>query len=246
MQGSYEWIFGRHPVQTVLEIQGHSVKEILCVKTVFDDIKNICDEQNLDIKIQIVNKEKLAELAQSPQHQGVIAKAPIIQPKSEKEVLQWCKTTKKKPLLLILDGIEDPHNLGACIRSAASFGVDWLITPKDKSVGLKPSVRKIACGMEHHVPWAQVTNLARFIESIKKEGIWCFAADTNSKKSIQKMSWSSATAIVMGAEHKGVRPLVAKLCDDKFKIPMQPIAESLNVSVATGICLYEVLRQRQS
>lgn len=241
---SVEWIFGKHTVFAALQAQQHKVQEILCIKTMFDEINAQVLQHAPNCKIQVVDKAKLEQMVSSPQHQGVIAKAPCLEPRSEQELLAWCDKTEKVPAILILDGIQDPHNLGACIRSAAAFGVDWIVTPKDNAVGLKPSVRKIACGMEHFVPWAQVTNLARCIEQLKKRNIWVYAASADGSSSIAQMDWKGPVALVFGAEGKGVRPLVLKQCDGHFHIPMQPHAESFNVSVATAISLYEMSRQR--
>lgn len=246
MKGPFEWIFGRHTVETALAQQGDWVKEIHCTEPLLPVIQDRLQNLNVHCSVQVVRKEKLTERVGSPQHQGVIAKVPAVLPRTEKEVLKWCEQSQTPPCLLILDGIQDPNNLGACIRSAAAFGVDWLITPKDNAVALKPSVRKIACGTEHFIPWAQVTNLARFIEQIKKMGIWVFAASAQAESSIDSLDWRGPTALIFGAEHKGVRPLVLKQCDHVFRIPMQAQVESLNVSVASAICLYEISRQRKN
>lgn len=244
MQNTEVWVFGMHTVKAALTEQGSKVKEIICIQSLYAEFEKFVADLNLNIKIRVGDKDQLFALVDSTQHQGVVAKVPNFLPKSEKEMLQSLEHSTKPPLILVLDSVQDPHNLGACIRSAAAFGVDWIITPKDKAVGLTPSVRKIACGMEYHVKWTQVTNLARCLSNLKKAGVWCFAANLEAGKPIAQMDWMGSCAIVLGAEHKGVRPLVLKQCDESFFIPMQSVVESLNVSVASAICLYEVSRQR--
>ena len=146
--------------------------------------------------------------------------------------------------LLILDNIQDPHNLGACLRSADAAGVHAVIAPKDRSVGITDTVRLVACGAAEHVPFVQVTNLARTIRQLKKSGIWIYGAAGKAAESLYKTDLSGPLAIVMGSEGKGLRRLTSEHCDFLISIPMAGSAESLNVSVAAGICLFEAVRQR--
>jgi 23S rRNA (guanosine2251-2'-O)-methyltransferase len=145
---------------------------------------------------------------------------------------------------LILDGIQDPHNLGACFRTADAAGVHAIIAPRDRSVGITSTVTKVACGATESVPFIQVTNLARAIEHIKELGIWVYGAAGEAKDTIYQTDFKGPTAIAMGAEGEGLRRLTRELCDGLVKIPMFGSVSSLNVSVATGVCLFEVARQR--
>ena len=146
--------------------------------------------------------------------------------------------------LLILDEVQDPHNLGACLRSAAAAGVHAVVVPKDRSVALTDTVRRIACGAADQVPLFQVTNLARTIDQLRKQGIWVVGASGQASQSIFNSTLTGPLALVMGSEGSGLRRLTAEKCDLLVRIPMTDRVESLNVSVAAGICLFEAVRQR--
>ncbi len=147
-------------------------------------------------------------------------------------------------MLLILDGVQDPHNLGACLRTADAAGVQALIAPKDKAVGLTAVACKVASGAARTVPYVQVTNLARTIAGLKERGIWLIGTAGEAEAGLFETDLSSSLALVMGGEGKGLRRLTRERCDRLVRLPMLGTVESLNVSVATGVCLYEVLRQR--
>ena len=236
-----EWIYGRHTVMAAIEAK--VVQEICCTESVSSEVQALLVKANLSCELRVVDKTRLESLADSPQHQGVVARVPCMVPHSEQEFF-FSFTPDEPAFILILDGVQDPHNLGAIIRSAAAFGVQWIVTPKDNAVGIKPSVRKIACGLEHQVPWAQVTNLARFVEKLQQQNVWVYAADMQGAQPLSQLDWRGHVAMIFGAEGKGVRPLVRKKCDGCFHIPMAPAVESLNVSVATAISLYTVQTQR--
>lgn len=161
-----------------------------------------------------------------------------------KEIEKLLASVQDQPFLLILDTVQDPHNLGACIRSANAAGVHAVIIPKDKSVGVTDVVKKVACGAAEVTPVFQVTNLARTIEMLKSRGIWIYGAADNAESTIYHQNFSGPLALVMGNEGFGLRRLTRDLCDFVFKIPMRGTVECLNVSVATGICLFEAARQR--
>ena len=163
---------------------------------------------------------------------------------SEDTLLDIIENLNENALLLILDDVQDPHNLGACLRTADAAGVHAVVAPKDRAVGLTDTVRRIACGGAENVPFIQVTNLARTIEQLKKAGIWIVGTSDKAKKPIYAIDLKDPLAIVMGAEGKGLRRLTGDLCDFLAHIPMLGSVECLNVSVATGICLFEVVRQR--
>ncbi len=153
--------------------------------------------------------------------------------------------TTAPPFLLILDNVQDPHNLGACLRSADGAGVQAVIIPKDRSVHLTDTVRSIACGAAEHIPLVEVTNLARVLDQLKDQGVWLVGTADQAPKSLYELDLTGPLALVMGSEGKGLRRLTAEKCDFLASIPMYGKVESLNVSVATGVCLYEAVRQRR-
>jgi 23S rRNA (guanosine2251-2'-O)-methyltransferase len=179
-------------------------------------------------------------------HQGVAAlyRNPVAA-KSEKELGVLLDSLDRAPLLLVLDGITDPHNLGACLRSADAAGVDAVIIPKDKSATLNATVHKVASGAAETVPLFAVSNLARCLESLQRRGIWLVGTADETGKSLFDQDLTGALALVMGSEGRGLRRLTRERCDYLVAIPMAGKLSSLNVSVATGVCLFEALRQRQ-
>lgn len=188
----------------------------------------------------------LDKLAKTHQHQGVVAEYNAPKSFTEDDLLDLLeKENDTPPLLLILDGVTDPHNLGACLRTAEGAGVDAVIAPKDNAVGLTPAARKVASGAAEKVPFIQVTNLVRTIEKLKKLGIWFIGTSDKAQGDLYSYDFKSPSAIVMGAEGKGLRRLTEEHCDTLVCIPMAGQVSSLNVSVATGVCLYEVVRQRK-
>ncbi len=166
---------------------------------------------------------------------------------NENDLFNIINESKFDPFILILDQVQDPHNLGACLRSASAAGVDVVIAPKDRSVGLTSTVVSIASGAAEKIPFIQVTNLARTIEELKKYGLWLIGTSDDSSENIFETDLTGPIAIVMGSEGKGLRRLTKERCDRLIKIPMAETSavECLNVSVATGITLYEVVKQRQ-
>jgi 23S rRNA (guanosine2251-2'-O)-methyltransferase len=153
---------------------------------------------------------------------------------------------EEDPLLLILDGVQDPHNLGACLRTAEAAGVHAVIVPKDRAVGITPIVRKAAAGAAEIIPVVQVTNLARVLRLLKQRGVWLYGTSDQAQANLWQQDLRGPLALVMGGEGDGLRRLTAELCDHLVAIPMAGRIESLNVSVATGVCLYEIRRQRQA
>lgn len=164
--------------------------------------------------------------------------------KKEDDLYEIVETKKEKIFLLILDNVQDPHNLGACLRSADAAGVDAVIIPKDRSVGMTPTVQHIAAGAAENIPLITVTNLARTLGELKKMGVWLVGTAEEADQIIYDIDLNCPVAIVMGAEGKGLRRLTRENCDFLAKLPMSGTVECLNVSVATGICLFEVVRQR--
>ena len=206
------------------------------------ELISLLQEQN--ISYHLFNKERLDELIPKAKHQGAIAE--ISQQHMKYVTLEdLVEVDQKKDLLfLILDGIEDPHNLGACFRVADALGVTAIISPKDNAVGVNATVRKVACGAADSVPFVMVTNLVRSINYLKENNIFIIGTDDTVKHTIYQENFKGSLALVMGSEGKGMRRLTKEACDALISIPMMGSVESLNVSVATGICLSEIQRQR--
>lgn len=190
--------------------------------------------------------EELDQLSGFERHQGVIAWLHESSLASESELLPRLAKVQGDPLVLILDGVQDPHNLGACLRTAEAAGAHAVVIPKDRSAGMTPVVRKSSAGASELVPVYQVTNLARVMRAIKEAGIWIAGTSDQADRSIYEQDLTGPLALVMGSEGKGMRRLTAELCDYELRIPMAGAIESLNVSVATGVCLFEIQRQRRS
>jgi 23S rRNA (guanosine2251-2'-O)-methyltransferase len=185
---------------------------------------------------------RLARLGGSAGHQGVVARVEALpQATSLDDLLD---TIAGPPLLLVLDGVTDPHNLGACLRVADGAGAHAVIAPKDHAAGINATVAKVASGAAETVPYFMVTNLARTLGELKERGIWCLGAADDAPKTVYQADLKGPVALVLGAEGEGMRQLTRKTCDELVAIPMRGAVESLNVSVASGVCLYEALRQR--
>lgn len=195
------------------------------------------------VKIAKVEADRLSRLVgTSVKHQGVVARVkPVALTQSLDDVLE---NIQGLPLLMLLDGVTDPHNLGAILRSADAFGVHAVIAPKDNAVGINATVEKVASGAADTVPYIMVTNLARTIEDIKEHNIWVIAADMDGDQPLSRIDAKVGIAWVLGAEGSGIRRLVKQACDQIARIPIHGTVESLNVSVSAALCLYETTRQR--
>ena len=185
----------------------------------------------------------LDDKAGSSQHQGIVARVKAVKPLTEKDLDELLDKTAV-PFLLILDGVTDPHNLGACLRNADAAGVHAVIVPKDNSVGLTSTVSKVACGAAETIPLFQVTNLARTMRHLQDKGVWIVGTAGEAEGNVYQADLKGPLAIAMGAEDKGLRRLSREGCDSLVSIPMSGSVSSLNVSVATGVCLFEAVRQR--
>ncbi len=246
-----EIVYGLHAVGSLIKNRREDIIELHVLRGRHDKRLHNLLQRCKGIPQTLQTRSSLDEMADSEQHQGVIAvvqttassKANLI---PESNLAAYLNNCNHAPLVLILDGVTDPHNFGACLRSADAAGVDLVITPKDKSVGLTPVVRKVACGAAEEVGLCQVTNLARTMETLKRNDIWIYGAAGEADQTIYQHDFSGGCAVVMGAEGPGMRRLTKEKCDHLFHIPMHGSVSSLNVSVATGICLFEVVRQRRS
>ncbi len=244
---STDFIFGLHSVSAFLERNPQDVLELFVLKDRDDQRMTplIQQARKLGISVQFCQRKTLDEKVEGAQHQGVVAKARLSDAGDEHD-LKRILDTQTQPFLLILDGITDPHNLGAILRSADAAGVHAVIAPKDRAAKLTAVVRKVACGAAEAVPFIAVTNLARTIRELKDAGVWVLGAAGETETTIYQASLKGPLALAMGAEGDGLRRLTKELCDGLVKIPMFGAVSSLNVSVATGICLYEAVRQRTS
>jgi 23S rRNA (guanosine2251-2'-O)-methyltransferase len=188
---------------------------------------------------------RLSKLCGSHGHQGVAARVEAVaQVKSLDELLEQVEARGESPLLLVLDGITDPHNLGACLRVADGAGAHAVIAPKDHAAGINATVAKVASGASETMPYFMVTNLARTLNELKERNIWIIGTSDDAPKTLYQVDLKGPVALVLGAEGDGMRQLTRKTCDELVSIPMRGAVESLNVSVASGVCLYEALRQR--
>ncbi|MDH5228927.1 MAG: 23S rRNA (guanosine(2251)-2'-O)-methyltransferase RlmB [Gammaproteobacteria bacterium] len=242
-----EMIYGVHTVRAVLQKDPSNIFEVLLQDSRdrnqrINEIEALANQNN--IPIRYLPRRQLDDLVDGARHQGVIAQSRGMTSLDEAFLENLISQQAHAPLLLILDGIQDPHNLGACLRTADAVGVDAVIAPKDKSVGLTPVVRKTAVGAAETIPFVQVTNLARTIKRLQELGVWISGASANADQTLYDLDFTGASAIVIGAEGKGLRRLTEEHCDYLMKIPMQGSVESLNASVAAAVCLFEARRQR--
>lgn len=237
---------GIHTVKALLRYQPERIQSLWLEQNKTNKRINqlINQSQQLGIAIQYVQRNKLDQLCEGTQHQGIAASCHTIKFADEHELVNKITHSTTPILLLILDEISDPHNLGACLRTADAAGVDAVVLPQRHSAPITPAVHKVASGATIKLTLVKTTNLARFLESIKKLGVWVYGAEGESTHSIYESNLAQACAIVMGAEGDGLRRLTRESCDQLYSLPMQGSVESLNVSVATGIFLYEAIRQR--
>ncbi|MFL9711596.1 23S rRNA (guanosine(2251)-2'-O)-methyltransferase RlmB [Methylobacillus sp. Pita1] len=240
-------LFGFHAVLSRLRQHGTSIQEILIDKDRVDarmkDLLHMAE--NANVRVMQVERARLDGIAGgNARHQGVIARV-VDTPIPYKDIHDILESDlKEPPFFLVLDGVEDPHNLGACLRVADAMGVHAVIAPKDRAAGLNATVRKVACGAAETVPFIAVTNLARTLRELKDAGVFIVGAAAEANADLPSTDLSGPLALVLGAEGTGLRRLTQETCDSLISIPMFGSVESLNVSVASGICLYEARRQR--
>jgi len=238
-------VFGWHAVEAVLKREPERLQQVW-IQTGRQDkrVKSITDALDaLGVRWKVVHRRELDERV-SGVHQGIVAAVSESREWTEDDLLAQLAGSDKPPFLLVLDGVTDPHNLGACMRTADAVGIQAVIVPKDKSASLTPVARKVACGAAETVPFVRVTNLARFLRSLQDLGVWLIGTAGESDATLYQADFKGPVALVMGAEGKGMRRLTREHCDQLINIPMLGHVDSLNVSVATGVCLYEALRQR--
>ncbi len=241
-----EWLYGLHAIDAVLSSEPERIIEIFALKGRTDDRLNdaVNQARRFGISVQFCHRKVLDDKVNGEQHQGIVAKAKPARVLDENDLDKLIEQ-HPSPLLLILDGVTDPHNLGACLRTANAAGANAVIVPKDKSAGLTGTARKVACGAAETTPFIQVTNLSRTLKALQGQGVWVIGTAGEATQEIYDVTLKGPMALVMGAEGKGMRRLTRETCDELVKLPMAGSVSSLNVSVATGICLYEMVRQRR-
>ncbi|MBV1930915.1 MAG: 23S rRNA (guanosine(2251)-2'-O)-methyltransferase RlmB [Porticoccaceae bacterium] len=249
-----QWMYGIHTVHALLKTDAREVHELRLLRGRKDrrlqTIQTLADAH--DIPWLWATRKELDQLVGEGNHQGVAAlcEATDIADESYLDKLLDnlfslpSTNAEQQPLLLVLDEITDPHNLGACLRTADAVGVHAVITTRDRAAGITPVVRKVASGAADSVPFVVVTNLVRTLERLKAAGIWVIGADGTTDDLLYDTDVTGPVALVVGAEGKGLRRLTRQACDRLVKLPMHGVVSSLNVSVATGVCLYEIRRQR--
>ncbi len=238
-------IFGIHAVEALLKNSPERIIELWLLQGRQDErlMPLIKSAKDFGISMQSSARKVLDTKADSRQHQGIVARVKPAKALTEND-LDAMLDGVDKPFLLILDGVTDPHNLGACLRNADAAGVHGVIVPKDNSVGLTSVVSKVACGAAETIPLYQVTNLARTMRQLQERGVWIIGTAGEADCELYQADLNGPLAIAMGAEGKGLRRLSRESCDTLVSIPMAGTVSSLNVSVATGVCLFEAVRQR--
>jgi 23S rRNA (guanosine2251-2'-O)-methyltransferase len=240
-------LFGFHAVGVRLKTAPQSIIEVYFEPTRRDARMRQFLDRAREAGVRLIEADglRLAKLAGSHGHQGVAARVePMAQAHSLDELLEQLEEQGTVPLLLVLDGITDPHNLGACLRVADGAGAHAVIAPKDHAAGINATVAKVASGAAETMPYFMVTNLARTLGELKERNIWVIGTSDDAPKTLYQVELKGPTALVLGAEGAGMRQLTRKTCDELISIPMKGAVESLNVSVASGVCLYEAFRQR--
>lgn len=240
-------LFGIHAVQAALEYSPQKIRRAWVDGQRQDArLKQVIDElAELGVAAEKAERKKLDKLADGKNHQGIVVAVELPAMRSEDQLKQDVENITSTPFYLILDQVQDPHNLGACLRTADAVGAHGVIVTKDNAAGITPTVCKVASGAAETVPVYQVTNLARVLRWLKEQNIWIMGAAGEAEQTVFQMKLDMPLAIVMGTEGTGMRHLTRQHCDFLVKIPMAGQVESLNVSVAAGVLLYEVFRQKQ-
>ena len=242
-----EAVYGLHAVQALLKSRPQRGRELWLLQGRRDQrLQRVLQLAELHgIAHKTVSRRQLDERA-GGNHQGVLLLAEAGPLFDERYLLGLVETLERAAFLLVLDGVTDPHNLGACLRSAEAAGVDAVVVPKDNSAGINATVRKVACGAAEVLPLVPVTNLSRTLKALQQLGVWVIGAAGDAEQTLYQADLGGALALVMGAEGKGLRRLTRACCDGLVQIPLRGSVGSLNVSVATGVCLFEALRQRSA
>lgn len=243
---SKQFLAGIHPVESALDHDPGNVIEVYVERGSQNTRVTTLVERAraAGIAVQGSDRAALERMADGARHQGIVASYRPPPPRGEQDLLPLVDAAGDQALVLVLDGVTDPHNLGACLRSAEAAGVCAVVVPRDKAVGLTPTVRRASAGAADRVPVIAVANLARSLRTLKDAGVWLVGLAGDGERSIHELTLTGPLAIIMGSEGQGMRRLTREACDFTAFIPMRGSVESLNVSVATGVVLFEALRQR--
>lgn len=246
-KNKYEQVYGLHAVQQVFENDISRVLDIMVQQGRNDARLNTLLEQakQQDIAIQPVPRKTLDKLTENGHHQGIVIRCQTRSKKTQASLETYLTSLTEPPFFLVLDEVQDPHNLGACLRSADATGIHAVIVPNCRACQLTSIVRAVASGAADNVPLIQVTNLANTLRWLQEQGVWLIGADQDSQTSLFETNLTGSLAMVLGSEGTGLRRLTRETCDTLVHIPMLGKIKSLNVSVATGVCLYEAVRQRK-
>lgn len=241
-------VYGLHAVHAIVARRPQDVLR-LCVAQGRDDqrmreLRALAASHG--VKVTTAPASSLDQETGGATHQGVLAEVRPSASLNENALLDLLTAAQSPPLVLVLDGVSDPHNLGACLRTADAAGATAVVAPRDRAAGLTPAVRKVAAGAAEVIPFAQVTNLARALRDMKSAGLWIAGTAGDGEQALFDADLSGPLAIVMGSEGRGLRRLTRECCDFSIRLPMLGSVASLNVSVAAGITLYEALRQRRA
>jgi 23S rRNA (guanosine2251-2'-O)-methyltransferase len=243
----HSFTYGIHAVTTLLKKSPERLVRLYIQTSRIDSmVQNVIMEaEALHIPLKRLSPEAFNQLFPKTNHQGLAAEHFEPRYFTEADLTKWLKNPAIAPFFLVLDGVQDPHNLGACLRSADAAGVHAVIIPKDRSVGLTATVAKVACGAAETVPLVMVTNLVRTLNFLKENNVWCIGLGGEAPTSLFEFDLTGPLALVLGGEGDGLRQLTVKTCDAQVSIPMQGALSSLNVSVAAGIAMFEALRQKK-
>ena len=243
---SGELIFGIHAVDSALTHDPKNVVELYIESDSHNARLKELSERARDagVKPHARDRAALDRMTGGARHQGAVARYRAPPPRAESELYALVEKAEKDTLLLVLDGVTDPHNLGACLRTAEAAGATAVVVPKDKAAGITPTVRRASAGAADRVAFFAVTNLARTLKALKERGVWLVGLAGDAERELYTLDLGGAIAIVMGSEGEGMRRLTREACDFVARIPMRGAMESLNVSVASGVVLFEALRQR--
>lgn len=242
---STTFIYGIHAVSRRLQQSPQHCRRLFCVDKRNSRLLQLIEQaRKAGVEVSSESRAQLSARCDSDKHQGCVLETVAAEPRVSFD--ECLAAVNDQSLLLLLDGVQDPHNLGACLRTADACGVDAVIIPRDRSVKMNATVRKVAAGGAETVPLIEVTNLARCLKDLKQAGVWIYGTGDSASASLYEHDFRGPIALVMGAEGSGLRRLTMESCDHLVKLPMLGQVESLNVSVATGVCLYEILRSRSS
>lgn len=241
-------VYGVNPVRELLRAGAEGLAELWLAEgaerpRAFADLARLGREAGAEVRL--APRARLDRIAGTPRHQGVVAVVADYRYREPEDLLEAARARGEPPLLVALDGIEDPQNLGAIVRSAHALGAHGVVIPRDRAAGVTPAAAKASAGAVEHCPVARVVNLARAVESLREAGLWAVATAADAERSLEEVDLSGPLLLVVGGEGQGIRPLVRRGCDQSARIPMAGRVGSLNASAAAAVCLYEAARQRR-